>query len=196
MTERPSPTRRFWFGLIQRRRAGGRCPGGNGKMRPSGACQRALRNGGGDGHIGLAPHRSEELCFIGIYKSSQATRVSRRRPRSRNRKWGSGAVEDEDEKEDENDLVAAPPRCAASQSCTLPSVGKLRRVGPIRHSAEYNSAIRQIVRLRFASTAPKAGKSGLRSRPHRTVIQAAVYLLPFRSCLGRNHSVRLAHSRA
>jgi hypothetical protein len=32
--ERRSPTRRFWFGLVQRRRAGGRRSGGSVKMRP------------------------------------------------------------------------------------------------------------------------------------------------------------------
>src|SRR5438445_371215 len=36
---------------------------------------------------------------------------------------------------------AAPPRCAVSQSCTLPGDGKLRTLGSIRRSAEFNSAI-------------------------------------------------------
>src|SRR5437867_2651524 len=36
-----------------------------------------------------------------------------------------------------------------SQSCTLPGDWKFRSVGPIRHSAEYNSAIRQIENLRY-----------------------------------------------
>jgi len=49
---------------------------------------------------------------------------------------GNGAVEDEEE----DDLVAALPRCAVSQNCILPDVGERRRVGPIRRSAEYNSA--------------------------------------------------------
>ena len=53
---------------------------------------------------------------------------------------GNGAVEGEDEKEDDDDLVAALPRCAVSQSFTLPHVGERRRVAPIRRSAEYNSA--------------------------------------------------------
>src|SRR2546427_10687967 len=53
---------------------------------------------------------------------------------------GNGAVEGEEEKEDDDDWVAAPLRRAVSQSGTLPEVGKLRGVGPIRRSAEYNSA--------------------------------------------------------
>ena len=36
-------------------------------------------------------------------------------------------------------LVAAPPSCAVSQSCTLPRVGRSQRVESIRRPAEYNS---------------------------------------------------------
>src|SRR5207249_6425898 len=93
--------------------------------------------------IFLAPH-GRVVFYQSLSKSSQVPRISRprRRPRSSIRKWTV-----EDEKEDEDDWVAAPPRCAVSQSWTLPAVGKLRRVGPILRSAEHNSAIRQIENL-------------------------------------------------
>jgi len=44
----------------------------------------------------------------------------------------------------ECDCDPAPPH-----SSTLPEVGERRRVGPIRRSAEYNSAIQQIANLRY-----------------------------------------------
>src|SRR5438445_13413528 len=71
---------------------------------------------------------------------------------------GNGAVEDEDEKEDDDDWVAAGPRCTVSQSCTLPNVGEPRRVGPIRRSADYKSAIRQIENLRYGKHLPPLGR--------------------------------------
>src|SRR5439155_13507556 len=40
---------------------------------------------------------------------------------------------------------------AVAQSCTLLGDGKLRRLGPIQRSAEYNWAIRQIENLPYAS---------------------------------------------
>jgi hypothetical protein len=45
-------------------------------------------------------------------------------------------------------LVAALPRCAVSQICNLRRIATGQRLGSIRHSAEYNSAIRQIENLR------------------------------------------------
>ena len=46
-------------------------------------------------------------------------------------------------------LVAASPRWAVPQSCTLPNVVEPRRVGTMRRSADYKSAIRQIENLRY-----------------------------------------------
>jgi len=43
-----------------------------------------------------------------------------------------------------NRLVAASPRCAVSQIWNLRRIATGQRLGPVRHSAEYNSAIRQI----------------------------------------------------
>lgn len=54
----------------------------------------------------------------------------------------------DDENKDEGDLVAAPQGCAEVKSCTLPRVGERRRAAPLRRSAEYNSAIREIENLR------------------------------------------------
>jgi hypothetical protein len=50
-------------------------------------------------------------------------------------------------------LVAALPRCAVSQSCTLPAVGKRPHVGPIPRPADCKSAIRQIENLRYKRSA-------------------------------------------
>ena len=56
-------------------------------------------------------------------------------------------------------LVAASPRCAVSQICNLRRVGKGQRVGPVRHAAEYNSAIKQIENLRYdVSRLSRAGQ--------------------------------------
>jgi len=44
-------------------------------------------------------------------------------------------------------LVAAPPRYAVSQSCTMPTVGERQRVGPIPHSADCKSAIRHSLKI-------------------------------------------------
>jgi hypothetical protein len=57
---------------------------------------------------------------------------------------------------------------AVSQSCTLPNVGKLRRVGPILRSAEYNSAIRQIENLRYSFAARHAKQIPLWKRERGT----------------------------
>jgi hypothetical protein len=54
-------------------------------------------------------------------------------------------------------LVAAAPRCAASQICNLRHVAKGQRVGPVQHSAESNSAIQQIENLRYEAS--RAGPS-------------------------------------
>ena len=59
---------------------------------------------------------------------------------------GNGAVEGEDEKEDEDDLVAAPLRCAVSQ---VSNVSNLLPVAREQRSADYKSAIRQIGNLRY-----------------------------------------------
>jgi hypothetical protein len=93
----------------------------------------------------LALHRSAELYSISICPNRRRSRKSLVLVVVLVLVIGNGAVEDE--KEDEDDLVAAPPRYAVSQSCTLPAVGKRRRVGPIPRLADCKSAIRQIENL-------------------------------------------------
>ena len=62
-------------------------------------------------------------------------------------------------------LVAASPRWAVSQSCTLPNVGEPRRVGPIRRSADYKSATRQIEICATVNTYPARRRQHLGASP-------------------------------
>jgi hypothetical protein len=46
-------------------------------------------------------------------------------------------------------LVTAAPRCAVSQNCILPGVGRCQCARTLGCSADYKSAIRQITNLRY-----------------------------------------------
>src|SRR5437762_9868778 len=65
-------------------------------------------------------------------------------------------------------LVAASPRCAVSQSCTLRGVGKFRCVGP---SDALPNTIRRYSRLKTSATA--ASPQQAKQIPARCAVRAA-----------------------
>ena len=91
-------------------------------------------------------------------------------------------------------LVAASPRWAVSQSCTLPRVGRSRRVESIRRPAEYNSgtcfSVAQPSRPRVAAASRRQHEHRAR-RPVNSQARTPALQPSVRSTLNTNSALRL-----